>query len=209
MLEDDEPELDELAREQFEDALVDGDVPFQRGTAQAALRHRNFRIVYFGTFASNIGTWMQNVVLGAYALKLTGSAALRRPPLLRPARPAAVPLDARRAARRRRRPPPLPRRCPARAARASRSCSPAIALSTHPSHALIVGVGVRGRHRERARRAGPERDPADARAPRRPARARSSLASVQMNLSRVIGPIDRRLHLLRARRRRRCSRSTR
>ena len=70
-----EPELDELAREQFEDALVDGDVPFQRGTAQAALRHRNFRIVYFGTFASNIGTWMQNVVLGAYALKLTGSAA--------------------------------------------------------------------------------------------------------------------------------------
>ena len=49
--------------------------PFQRGTAQAALRHRNFRIVYFGTFASNIGTWMQNVVLGAYAFKLTGSSA--------------------------------------------------------------------------------------------------------------------------------------
>ena len=35
--------------------------------------NRNFRIVYLGTFASNIGTWMQNVVLGAYALKLTGS----------------------------------------------------------------------------------------------------------------------------------------
>ena len=68
MLED-----EEAAREQIEDALLDGDVPFQRGTAQAALRHRNFRIVYFGVFASNIGTWMQNVVLGAYALKLTGS----------------------------------------------------------------------------------------------------------------------------------------
>ena len=57
--------------EDVEDALVDGDVPYQRGTAQAALRHRDFRIVWFGTFASNIGTWMQNVVLGAYAWDLT------------------------------------------------------------------------------------------------------------------------------------------
>jgi MFS family permease len=60
--------------ERIEDALVDGDVAYQRGTAQAALRHRDFRIVYFGAFFSNIGTWMQNVILGAYALKLTGSA---------------------------------------------------------------------------------------------------------------------------------------
>jgi MFS family permease len=60
-------------REEVEDALVDGDVAYQRGTAQAALRHRDFRIVYLGTFASNVGTWMQNVILGAYALKLTGS----------------------------------------------------------------------------------------------------------------------------------------
>jgi MFS family permease len=75
VLEREEPELDALAREQIEDALVDGDVAFQRGTAQAALRHANFRKVYFGTFASNIGTWMQNVVLGAYAYKLTGSSA--------------------------------------------------------------------------------------------------------------------------------------
>src|SRR4029077_6925 len=59
----------------MEDALVDGDVPWKRGTAQAALRNRNFRIIYFGVFASNIGTWMQNVVLGAYAFKLTGSSA--------------------------------------------------------------------------------------------------------------------------------------
>ncbi|MDZ4827951.1 MAG: MFS transporter [Actinomycetota bacterium] len=64
---------DDSGLEQAEDALVDGDVAYQRGTAQAALRHRNFRIVYLGTFSSNIGTWMQNVVLGAYALKLSGS----------------------------------------------------------------------------------------------------------------------------------------
>src|SRR5262245_4996242 len=68
MLQPVDPELEEV-----EDAIVDGDVPYQRGTAQAALRHRNFRLIYFGTFASNIGTWMQNVTLGAYALKLTGS----------------------------------------------------------------------------------------------------------------------------------------
>jgi predicted MFS family arabinose efflux permease len=55
--------------EDVEDALVDGDVAYQHGTAGAALRHRNFRIVYFGAFASNIGTWMQNVILGAYAVK--------------------------------------------------------------------------------------------------------------------------------------------
>jgi MFS family permease len=59
--------------EEVEDALVDGDVAYQRGTAQAALRHRNFRIVYAGTFMSNVGTWMQNVILGAFALDLTGS----------------------------------------------------------------------------------------------------------------------------------------
>src|SRR2546423_9221638 len=63
---------DEAELEQVEDALVDGDVAYQRGTAQAALRHRDFRIVYVGTFASNIGTWMQNVILGAYMLDLTG-----------------------------------------------------------------------------------------------------------------------------------------
>ena len=62
------PELEDV-----EDALVDGDVPYQRGTAAAALRHRDFRIVYVGTFASNIGTWMQNVMLGAYGLALTHS----------------------------------------------------------------------------------------------------------------------------------------
>ena len=53
------------------DALVDGDRALRRGTAQAALRHRDFRLVWGGTFASNCGTWMQNVLLGQFAFGLT------------------------------------------------------------------------------------------------------------------------------------------
>ena len=60
--------------EDVTDAFIDGDRPLVRGTAQAALRHRDFRIVWSGTFASNIGTWMQNVLLGAYGFTLTHSA---------------------------------------------------------------------------------------------------------------------------------------
>jgi MFS family permease len=60
--------------EEATDALVDGDVALSPGTASAALRHRDFRIVWSGTLGSNVGTWMQNVVLGAFALKLTHSA---------------------------------------------------------------------------------------------------------------------------------------
>jgi MFS family permease len=56
------------------DALIDGDRTIARGTAQAALAHRDFRVVWAGTFASNIGTWMQNVLLGAYGYTLTHSA---------------------------------------------------------------------------------------------------------------------------------------
>lgn len=58
-----------------EDALVDGDRPFSPGTARAALSHRSFRIVFLGTLASNVGSWMQQIVLGAVALELTGSSA--------------------------------------------------------------------------------------------------------------------------------------
>jgi MFS family permease len=56
------------------DALVDGDRAWAPGTAMAALANRDFRIVWGGTFASNIGTWMQNVLLGAYGYELTHSA---------------------------------------------------------------------------------------------------------------------------------------
>ena len=59
--------------EEAEGPLLDGDRAFTPGTAVAALSHRTFRIVYFGAFVSNIGTWMQNVVLGALAYELTGS----------------------------------------------------------------------------------------------------------------------------------------
>ena len=70
------PARDELiSLEEIEDAVIDGDSPLppRRGTARAALSHRTFRIVFLGAFASNIGTWMQNVVLGAYAYDLTHS----------------------------------------------------------------------------------------------------------------------------------------
>lgn len=47
--------------------------PAGTGTVRSALGQRNFRIVFWGSFASSIGTWMQHVTLGAYALELTGS----------------------------------------------------------------------------------------------------------------------------------------
>jgi MFS family permease len=65
----------EISLEEIEDSVVDGDSPISTGTARSALRHRTFRIVFFGAFASNIGTWMQNVVLGAYAYDTTHSSA--------------------------------------------------------------------------------------------------------------------------------------
>ncbi|HWE68423.1 MAG TPA: MFS transporter [Acidimicrobiales bacterium] len=70
-----EPEPGEISLEEIEDAVVDGDRPLGTGSGSAisALRHRTFRIVFIGFFASNIGTWMQNVVLGAYAYDVTHS----------------------------------------------------------------------------------------------------------------------------------------
>lgn len=50
---------------------MNGCAPFDHGTAKAALRHREFRTVWIGTFVSSIGTWMQNVLIGAFALGLT------------------------------------------------------------------------------------------------------------------------------------------
>ncbi|MBA3654320.1 MAG: MFS transporter [Actinobacteria bacterium] len=63
-----------MEAEEATDALVDGDVAFSRGTARAALAHRDFRIVWTGTLGSNVGTWMQNVVLAAFGYRLTHSA---------------------------------------------------------------------------------------------------------------------------------------
>ena len=47
-----------------------------RGSARAALRVRDFRLVWFGSLGSNIGTWMQNVVLPAYVYHRTGMASV-------------------------------------------------------------------------------------------------------------------------------------
>ncbi len=70
-------ERSEPSVEDAEDALLEGDRAFRTarpGSARAAWAGRTFRIVFLGAFASNIGTWMQNVVLGALAYELTGSA---------------------------------------------------------------------------------------------------------------------------------------
>ena len=59
--------------EDIEDAILEGDRVFVPGSARSAWQHRTFRLIYLGAFVSNIGTWMQNVVLGALAYSLTGS----------------------------------------------------------------------------------------------------------------------------------------
>jgi MFS family permease len=66
----------ELSLEDAEDALLEGDRTIAPGTARAALRYPTFRIVYFGSLFSNIGSWMQNVVLAAFAYDITRSAAV-------------------------------------------------------------------------------------------------------------------------------------
>ena len=59
--------------EETEDAVLEGDRAYAAGSARAALAQRPFRVVWLGSLASNVGTWMQNVALGAFAFKLTGS----------------------------------------------------------------------------------------------------------------------------------------
>jgi len=65
----------------LEEAILDGDHPVgpqefrvRPGTARSALRARDFRRLWLSMFASNIGTWMQNVALGAFAYRLSHSA---------------------------------------------------------------------------------------------------------------------------------------
>lgn len=57
-----------------EDAAQEGDAPFKPGSARAALAHREFTTVWLGSLASNVGTWMQNVALGVLAYRLEKSA---------------------------------------------------------------------------------------------------------------------------------------
>jgi MFS family permease len=50
-------------------------MPASPGTARAALERRPFRNLYAAGFFSNIGSWMQTVVLGPFAYKLSGDSA--------------------------------------------------------------------------------------------------------------------------------------
>lgn len=50
--------------------------PPRRGSAAAALANREFRLVYIGSLLSNVGTWMQNVVLPAFIYTRTDRASL-------------------------------------------------------------------------------------------------------------------------------------
>lgn len=47
-----------------------------RGTARAALRSRDFRVMWMSNIGSSIGAWMQNVVLPAYVYARTGRASI-------------------------------------------------------------------------------------------------------------------------------------
>ena len=48
----------------------------QPGSAHAALAYPDFRRMWVASFSSNIGTWMQNVVLPAYVYSRTGKASV-------------------------------------------------------------------------------------------------------------------------------------
>jgi MFS family permease len=64
---------EQACREESEEALLEGDTRFLAGTARAALVNPVFRTVFIGAFLSNIGSWMQQIVLAAYAYDLTES----------------------------------------------------------------------------------------------------------------------------------------
>lgn len=66
--------MSDVERERAEEAAQEGDVPYRPGSARAALAHRDFTVVWLGALASNVGTWMQNVALGVLAYRLTRSA---------------------------------------------------------------------------------------------------------------------------------------
>jgi MFS family permease len=61
---------------QVSDVELEDESPRVHGTAGAALRTRNFRVMWLGMFASNIGTWMQTLVLPAYIDQRTESGTL-------------------------------------------------------------------------------------------------------------------------------------
>jgi predicted MFS family arabinose efflux permease len=69
-----DPPACDYSKEDVEDAELEGDRPFNAGTARAALSYSGFRRVFAGSILSNVGSWMQNFVLIAFAFTLTKSA---------------------------------------------------------------------------------------------------------------------------------------
>jgi MFS family permease len=56
-----------------EDALLEGDRTIEPGGARAALRYPIFRRIFVAALVSNIGSWMQTVVLAAFVFTMTRS----------------------------------------------------------------------------------------------------------------------------------------
>jgi MFS family permease len=70
----DDVTLVEEAQAEGDVALAPDELQVRPGTARSALRSRDFRVLWWATFSSNVGTWMQNVALGAFAYQLSHSA---------------------------------------------------------------------------------------------------------------------------------------
>ncbi len=83
-------------------ATETGELPILRpGSARSALSHSQFRRIFIASFGSNIGSWIQNVVLPIYIYERTGKASVvallilaQMGPLLLLAIPAGVVADA-------------------------------------------------------------------------------------------------------------------
>jgi predicted MFS family arabinose efflux permease len=63
----------ESGAEDVEDALLEGDRAVEASTARAALGYPVFRRIFLAALVSNVGSWMQTVVLAAFVFHMTGS----------------------------------------------------------------------------------------------------------------------------------------
>ncbi len=68
-----EPTALDSGADDVEDALLEGDRTIQPGGARAALGYPVFRRVFLAALVSNIGSWMQTVILAAFVFHVTGS----------------------------------------------------------------------------------------------------------------------------------------
>jgi MFS family permease len=168
-------------------AFVDAAVLPRPGSPRAALRHRGYRLLFLGSFASNIGTWMQNVALLAFADHISRDATFvgivtfaQLGPILLLSPVAGVVADT------------VNRRTIMIAAAATQGLLSLwlafIAASSHPSKALIVlavtGIGIASSLNGPAAQA-----TTPALVSRVDLPGAVALNSAQMNASRVIGPL--------------------